>query len=58
MLAPPLDEDVLQQLRAVTDRAFAHARTAGDIALMEECIRLIILIDRKLEDLLFKAARS
>lgn len=57
MLAPPLDEDVLQQLRAVTDRAFAHARAAGDIALMEDCIKLIVMIDRKLEELILKPAQ-
>ncbi len=56
MVAPPLDEEVLQKLRAITEQAFARAKEAKDVELMEECIKLIVLIDRKLERLILSPA--
>ena len=50
MIARPdlLDtEEVLGILRQIVGRAFERARLARDTPLMEECIKLIVDIDRR-----------
>lgn len=49
MPSPPLNEDVLKALRAITSRAFEKAKEIQDVGLMEESINVIVLIDRALE---------
>lgn len=40
-------EEVLGVLREIVGRAFERARVARDTALMEECIKLTVEIDRR-----------